>query len=272
MEVNKKIILVTTIHNRAHYLRKCLDSALGSTLDKEHWVHLLIDNASSDGATEIAQEYCDKWEHMYLVRNEKNIGQMPAYNFALDWVKEKFPSISFFSMEDSDDLIAKVALAECLRIFEANPKIDVSYSDFHMIGKQGEILVKAHPKSKRRVPKEIELTEKGQRMYREAQLHKKNGNIATHLRFLRLSSLYKKMKRFSEEYEYSTDFLIYTQSLDCGMRLAKIDKVLYLWRNHKKGNENKTGQVEKDHGKQQRDDYLTLRDYYEQKWKKEGRI
>lgn len=270
--MNKKIILITTIHNRAHYLRACLDSALGSTLDKKHWIHLLIDNASTDGATEIAQEYCDKWEHIYLVRNKENVGQMPAYNFALDWVQEKFPSVKYLAMCDSDDRMAKAALEVCYDVFEKNKQIDISYSDFNMIGKGGEILIKKHPKSKRFVPVKIELTDAGQKMYRIRQINPKSGNIATHFRFIRLNSFIDKMKAFSEEYPYSTDFSIYTQALDVGMRLAKIDQVLYHWRSHKKGKGKSTGQVEKDHGEQQRDDYLTLRTFYENKWKKEGRI
>jgi len=279
MASKKKVLLITTIYNRAHYLSACLDSALNSTLDKKYWVHLLIDNASTDGATKIAQEYCDKHEHMYLVKNETNIGQMPAYNFALDWVREKFSEIEYLSMLDSDDLIAKAGLETCFDLFEREPSIDISYSGFHVIGPgKGKIQVKNHPKSHRIVPKEIELTEAGQRAYRQRQINVRNGNVATHLRFLRLSSLFSKMGRFNEDKEFSTDFNIYTSALDFGMILARADAgknnkgVLYLWRDHGKRKGEVVIQVEKNHGEIQNRQWHELREFYEKKWKKEGRI
>jgi glycosyltransferase involved in cell wall biosynthesis len=277
-ESQKKIVLVTTIYNRVRYLPECLDSALNSTLDKEYWIHLLIDNASSDGAQEIAREYCDEHEHMYLIENEDNIGQMPAYNYALDWVQEKFSEITYLSMLDSDDRIARRGLEVCLDLFENEPLIDISYSGFHMMGKDGEILLKNHPKSKRIMPKEIELTEEGQRRYRVAQINKKSGNLMTHLRFLRLSSFFEKMGRFKEDKEFSTDFNIYTSALDCEMMLGRADVgdddtgVLYLWRSHGKRKNWEVNQVERDHGEIQHAQWQELREFYEEKWKEEGRI
>lgn len=269
----KRIMLVTVVHNRKQYLRQALDSALNQSLDKKYFVHLVIDSGSTQPeCREIIKEYCDIWPHMEYRFFDENINQMPAYNWALKYVQDIWTNIKYLAMLDSDDLLAQKSLEVGFNTLEENDNIDIIYSDFNMIGAKGEVLTKRHPKSKRRIPEDIELTEDGQKIYRRIQLNKKNGNIATHFRFIRLDSLVNKMGGFREDYPFSTDFCIYCDALGCGMALKKIDQVLYHWRNHRKGKDGATGQVEKDHGTQQRDDYLDLRDEYEKDWTERGLI
>lgn len=270
----KKIMLVTVVHDRKQYLRECLDSALKSTLPKDQWVHLVIDSGSNQPeCREIIKEYCDKWDHMYYKFFDENINQMPAYNWALDWVRENYPEIDLACCLDSDDWISTRALNVAVKEFKARPELGFVFSDFNMIDGNGKVMVKRHPKSKRRVPKKIELTKEGQRMLRVIQVNKKSGNIATHLRCFRISEWLEKVGRIREDYLYSTDFVFYCEALLHEINLGKIDEVLYHWRNQSvKGNKNPTKQVEKDHGDIQHNDYLALRDEYERKFKERGLI
>lgn len=268
----KHTILVTVVHNRKQYLRKALNSAINSTLDKAYWNHLIIDSGSTQSeCREIIKEYCDKYDHMYYKFFDENINQMPAYNWALEHIQKIWPEIEFMAMMDSDDLLGKFALESGYETMK-NPLVDLTYSDFRVIDEGGNTVVKKHPKSKRLVPENIELTEEGQRAYRKYQLHPKIGNFATHFRYIRISSFLKKMDKFDETRPFSTDFSIYSFGLDAGMILKKIDKVLYCWRTHKKGKAGNTGQVEKDHGKRQHNDLLEMTEYFREKWTQEGRI
>lgn len=280
MKSEKKIILVTVCHNRKQYLRKALDSALNSTLDKKHWVHLVIDSGSTQPEIrKIIKEYCDKHDHMNYKFFDDNINQMPAYNFALYYVEEKYPEIEFMMHLDSDDIISPKGLEVCLKNMQKHPQVGMLYSGFNGIDDKGKNLFKDHLKSKRPMSATEELTESGQRIYRVRQVGK-NGNNFTHLRCLRLKEFRSKVGKFSEEYPFSTDFYIYTEVLDAGMILMRARNddgtcpVLYHWRTQKKKNVPKgiTCQVEKDHGETQRNDYLTMRDFYKGKWTKEGRM
>lgn len=269
----KHTVLITICHNRKQYLRKALDSALRSTLDTEYWRHLIIDSGSTQPEVrEIIKEYCDQHEHMYYKFFDENINQMPGYNWAIEHINKEWPETQFIAMMDSDDLLGTYALEKGYEAMQ-DDRVDITYSDFRVIGIKGETIVKKHLKSKRLMPVEIELEEEGQLKYRQAQLSQKIGNFATHFRYIRLSSFYAKMGgKFVEDYPFSTDFSIYTYALDAGMTLKKIDQILYLWRTHKKGKAGATGQVEKDHGERQRNDYLEMRQYFEDKWSEEGRL
>lgn len=269
----KHTVLITVCHNRKQYLRKALDSALNSSLSTKHWNHIVVDSGSTQPEVrEIIKEYCDKHDHMHYKFFDENINQMPAYNYAVKYVREQWPEVEFIAMMDSDDLLGKFALEKGYEAMQ-NENVDITYSDFRVIGVKGEIIVKRHLKSKRLVAENIELLEEGQRQYRVYQLHPKVGNFATHFRYIRLSSFVEKMGGlFNEDYPFSTDFSIYTYALDVGMVLKKLDQILYQWRTHRKGKRGATGQVEKDHGARQNSDYLEMRQYFRDKWTSEGRI
>ena len=253
----KKIILVTTIYNRANYLEACLESSLRSTLDKKYWVHLLIDNASTDGANKIAKEYCDKHDHMYFVQNDTNIGQMPAYNFSLAWVQEKFPEIELLSMLDSDDLLGKLALEKSYEEFVKHPELSITYSDFNVIDKKGKMVTKKHPKS---IKVQDELTKEGQAKLRRFMWSR---NIATHFRMMKVKEVVELMGGFNEDYPYSTDYSIYMFALDAGMMMKKVDATLYNWRTHKT-------QVERQFSPEQTQNMLDLKANFETTWKARG--
>ena len=246
---DKKIILVTTIFNREQYMKPCIESALKSTLDKKYWVHLLIDNSSTDNAGKIAKEICNEHEHMYFVQNDTNIGQMPAYNNAIRWCKENYPEILYISMLDSDDLLGKLALEKSYDEFIKYPDLSITYSDFNVINKHGKLEIKRNPKA---IKVKDELKPENQAKLRKLMWAK---NIATHFRMLKINDVVEKMKGFNTKFLYSTDYSIYMFALDCGMLMKKVDSkhALYNWRVHKT-------QVERQFSPEQTQDMLDLKE------------
>ena len=234
---------------------------------------MIIDSGSTQPeCREIIKEYCDKYDHMYYKFFDENINQMPAYNCALQYVQEEWPEISYFSCLDSDDKLAIASLERGVEVMESDDRIGIIYSDFNIIDSKSKLVTKRHLKSKRLVPEKDELSEEGQKKYRFYQVHPKVGNFATHLRVIRIKDLVEKMNGFSEEFPFSTDFSIYASALDTGVVLKKVDQVLYHWRVHNVKTKGQTRQVQADHGQIQHGDYLTLRDFYKDKWEREGSI
>ena len=80
------IILVTLIHNRRKYLGRALISAWNQTLDKSKWIHLLVDNASTDGADQVAEMFCNnhKDSNVRLVKLPANLGIQKGHNYVLN--------------------------------------------------------------------------------------------------------------------------------------------------------------------------------------------
>ena len=55
-----KITAIVCTHNRAPYLRRCLDSLLNQTLPKEYYEIVVIDNASTDTTRELCETYAQQ--------------------------------------------------------------------------------------------------------------------------------------------------------------------------------------------------------------------
>ena len=255
-----KLLLVSLVHNRRHLLGECVLSGVNQTLPTNQWIHLLIDNASTDGADVLAESFARKYPHVRFARMGSNLGQMPAYNWVLNtWVPNNLPDTDVLVQLDSDDVLTPFALEEVDKAF-IDPRLIQTYSDFDIIDAQGRIKLHAHPKAKQ-VDPAIELTEAGQRLLR---VYETNYNSIGHLRALRIPYLCE-IGGFDETYRYATDVNMACRSLSSKYMVRKIPRVLYQWRDH-------GGQVQGEVSKEQTECWESIRRYYQQLWTKEGKL
>lgn len=239
-----EIVLVTLVHNRKHLLGYALQSAVNQTLKKDNWVHLVIDNASTDGAYKIAETFAKKYNHIHVERMPENMGQQRAYNYVLnEWLPEHYPEAEIMVVLDSDDMLAPVALEEVKKMFDAHSKIGQTYSGFNIIDGKGRLKHKNHPKAKL---VDNQFSEVGQRLLRKIFLKQ---NPIGHLRAFRISCL-RDIGGFNTDYQYSTDYNVAGRMLQ-KYPVVKINKVLYNWRQH-------DTQVERQHSPQQTKDWQDM--------------
>ena len=257
-----KIILVSLVHNRKSLVEQALQSAANQTLLKDKWRYLILDNASTDGADKVCDEFSKKYPNIHFVRMSRNLGQMPAYNWILnEWIPNKCRDAEIMVHLDSDDLLADCALHEVSKKFSTNKSIGQIYSDFSIISSGGGIKVEKHPKAKRVNP-EIELTEQGQKILRKMELKL---NVIGHIRAMRISAL-NDIGGFDESYKYSTDTNMSCRMLSSKYKVAKIPKVLYFWREHGKQ------QIQGSNAKDQIKCLQKIIIKYKRKWKAAGLI
>lgn len=257
-----KILVVSLIHNKKRFLSDCVLSVVNQTIPKSQYLHLLIDNASTDGADKLCELFAKKYAHIRFCRMKSNIGQMPAYNWVLNrWLMDNCSDADIMCQVDADDLITPIALKEVVCKFDSNKEIGHTYSDFNIINAGGAVKIYSHPKAKQVDPK-IELTDKGQRTMRVWEL---KFNIIGHLRAMRISAL-KEIGGFDETYRFATDFSMAAKMLSSRFKVAKIPKTLYCWREHG------LGQVQSVDSKQQTEDWKNLVELYSKKWKIDGLI
>lgn len=250
-----KVLLVSLVHNRAALTALALNSAVNQTF--KNFIHLVIDNASTDHALQVANTYADKYSNIVVKHFDTNLHQMPSYNWALDWVSKNYPDIEIMAQLDSDDIITPNALEEVVKVFDAHKEVGQTYSDFNIINASGKTLYHSHPKAKL-IPDQF--TQKGQKTLRTLQISQ---NIVGHLRAMRISCL-KDIGGFDETRKYATDF-----SMACKMMekysVVKIPKVLYHWRDH-------GDQVQGHHSPEQTKNWIDLQQYYDKRWKDMGII
>jgi glycosyltransferase involved in cell wall biosynthesis len=91
-----KITVLVAIYNAEKYLRQCLDSLQGQTLQDIQVV--CINDYSSDSSQSIAEEYVRKDKRFVLINLDKNQGQAVARNKGLEVADGEY-----ITMLDSDD-------------------------------------------------------------------------------------------------------------------------------------------------------------------------
>jgi len=251
-----KIVLVSLVNNRKNLVGLSIQSAINQTLAKDKWIHIIIDNASTDGADKVCEIFAEKYKHIKFIKMKSNIGQQPAFNYVLnEWLPSNAPEAELLVNLDSDDELLSDALEEVEKMFDAHPEIGQTYSGFHIIDGKGVIKVKNHPKAKLVAN---QFTPDGQRALRKLFI---NANPIGHLRAFRIKCL-KEIGGFDTKYKYATDYNAAGRMLE-RFPVVKIDKVLYMWRQHSE-------QVERQHSPQQTKDWQNMQNEFRIRWQKLG--
>lgn len=122
----KYLTIVVPCFNSEAYMQRCLDSLLEGG-DKVEI--LVVDDGSSDGTGEIADEYQRRFPHMITSIRQENRGHGGAVNTGLEHA-----SGLFFKVVDSDDWIQAGALKEILSKIEewesAETSVDMIVSNY----------------------------------------------------------------------------------------------------------------------------------------------
>ena len=252
-----EIVLVTLVHNRKHLVGHALQSAVNQKISKDKWIHLVIDNASTDGADKVCEIFANKYKHMFFERRDKNYHQMPSYNWALKWIEKNYPSAEVMVHLDSDDELKPEALSEVYNVFKAHPEIGQTYSGFDIIGKSGKVMHPNHAKA-RLIPDQF--TEAGQKKLRALFV---NANPIGHLRAMRIKCL-NDIGGFDESKRFATDFNMAGRMLE-KYPIVKINMSLYRWRQH-------DDQVERHSSPEQTKNWKDLQKYYKERWSDKGII
>lgn len=120
-----KVSVIIPVYNVEAYLRECLDSVIGQTLDDIEII--CINDASTDNSLAILKEYKDVDNRIRIINNPENQGLSCARNNGM-----KSASGKYIYFLDSDDYIALNAMEELYHIAEED-KLDVIFFDSKLV-------------------------------------------------------------------------------------------------------------------------------------------
>lgn len=103
------------VYNGANFLRQALDSLTGQTLRDLEIV--ISDNASTDETGDICREYAARDGRIRYIRQERNIGAGPNYNFVFQQSCGRY-----FKWAAHDDYMDPQAIALCAAALDADPE------------------------------------------------------------------------------------------------------------------------------------------------------
>jgi len=112
--------VVVPCYQYGRFLRDCVGSILAQ--DVENIRVLVIDNASTDGGGEVAQELAREDPRLEVIAHKVNQGASASYNEGIDWA-----SADYFLLLDADDVLAPGCLARAITCMEDNPNVGMTY-------------------------------------------------------------------------------------------------------------------------------------------------
>lgn len=129
------ISVVIPTFNRAHFLKKTIDSALNQTF--KNYEVIVVDDGSNDNTKEVAESYGNKIKYIY----QKNAGPSSARNTGI-----MHASGTYIAFLDSDDEFLPSKLVMQMKYLRAHPECRFLYSYYYNVDKKGNILKLREPR------------------------------------------------------------------------------------------------------------------------------
>jgi glycosyltransferase involved in cell wall biosynthesis len=117
------VSVVTPFHNTAPYLAQCIKSVLAQSYSA--FEYILVDNCSTDGSEEIAEEYARRDSRIRLIRRSQLLSQVENYNRALDEISE---ASRYCKIVQADDCIFPECLQLMVQAFERSESVGLMSS------------------------------------------------------------------------------------------------------------------------------------------------
>ena len=115
------VSVVTPFYNTRDFLAECIESVLCQTYT--NWEYTLVDNCSTDGSSEIANDYANRFpDRIRVIRTDSFLSQVQNYNFALSRIS---PESKYCKMVQADDWIFPDCLRSMVEVGEAYPNVGI---------------------------------------------------------------------------------------------------------------------------------------------------
>ncbi|OLP18794.1 hypothetical protein BST81_08625 [Leptolyngbya sp. 'hensonii'] len=116
-----KVSIGIPVYNRAHLVRRAIESALAQTYPNLEVI--VVDNCSTDGTYAVVQEYMGQDDRVKGLQNEQNLGPVPNW-----WRCIEQSQGEYFKMLFSDDWLEPDAVEQLLHPLQQNPTLGFTYS------------------------------------------------------------------------------------------------------------------------------------------------
>ena len=112
------VSVVTPVYNGEQYLSECIESVLAQTYT--NWEYIIVNNCSTDGTPDIAQQYAHRDARIRLHHNETLLEMIPNWNHALRQISEHS---KYCKVIHADDWLFPDCLTQMVRTAEAHPTV-----------------------------------------------------------------------------------------------------------------------------------------------------
>lgn len=204
--MTKLVSIIIPCYNQEKYITDAIMSAENQTYKDIEIV--FIDDCSTDGSLEVANELKKKYTNIVVLKNETNLGVVDSRNKAIDVAK------GFYILPlDGDDTIEPTYIEKAVKVFDENPDVGFVYCKARKFGAVNEDW---------NLPK----------FNKESFIF---GNCIVNSSLFRKSDFIKLGKYKSYMYSWTEDYDLWMSFVEAGLLPYRIDKVLYNHREFDNG-------------------------------------
>ena len=210
-----KVSVVIPVYNVAPYLRECLDSVVGQTLQNIEII--CVNDGSTDSSPAILEEYAAK-DSRFVIVHQENAGVSAARNRGMDLAKGEY-----LQFVDSDD-VAEPCLAQAAVEAMEEQGLDLLHFDAEVFFENG--IMSAHKGARLYHANTVGMQEPTDGMQALAFLRKENAVCVCVYQYLfRREWLVRNAIRFIEGIVHE-DIPFTIECFLCSQRFFKIDRSL----------------------------------------------
>ena len=92
------VAVVTPVYNGADLIEACIGSVRAQ--DTPDWIHILVDNASTDGTAEVVSRIAAGDDRVKLVRFDEHLGMLGSWNRAMHQIPADIPYVKHLGADD----------------------------------------------------------------------------------------------------------------------------------------------------------------------------
>jgi len=112
------VSVLTPVYNGESYLKECIESVFAQTYS--HWDYTIVNNCSTDGTLEIAEEYARKDQRVRVHNNESFVDIISNHNRAFRLIS---PDSKYCKIVSADDWLFPECLTRMVQAAETSPSI-----------------------------------------------------------------------------------------------------------------------------------------------------
>lgn len=114
------VSIVTPVYNGGEFLRECIESVLAQTY--QNWEYIIVNNASTDGTLDIAEEYRLRDSRIRVFSNETLLPIIASHNRAFSLISAES---KYCKVVSADDWIYPECVEKLVGLAEANPSVGI---------------------------------------------------------------------------------------------------------------------------------------------------
>ena len=112
------VSIVTPVYNGEAYLEECIESVLSQSYS--HWEYIIVNNASTDGTSRIAEAYAARDHRIRIHSNDELLPIIANHNKAFSLISTES---KYCKVVSADDWISPECLSRMVSLAEANPTV-----------------------------------------------------------------------------------------------------------------------------------------------------